>query len=117
MRGSLTNRTIEFFRGVAQLGSALGSGHCVRSAWFSNSKTPKSLVNTDFFGSINAPENPDFRALTTCLTTYKKIEYFSSFGVWLSLVERLLREQEVASSNLVTPTIFSAICTKNQSFS
>ena len=93
-------------------GSAHGSGHCVRSAWFSNSKTPKSLVNTDFFGSINAPENPDFRALTTCLTTYKKIEYFSSFGVWLSLVERLLREQEVASSNLVTPTIFSAICTK-----
>ena len=38
-------------------------------------------------------------------------------GVWLSLVERLLREQEVASSNLVTPTIFGAICTKNQSIS
>ena len=37
--------------------------------------------------------------------------------MWLSLVERLLREQEVASSNLVTPTIFSAICTKNQSIS
>lgn len=27
-------------------------------------------------------------------------------GVWLSLVERLLREQEVASSNLVTPTVY-----------
>ena len=26
-------------------------------------------------------------------------------GVWLSLVERLVRDQEVASSNLVTPTI------------
>ena len=29
----------------------------------------------------------------------------------------LVREQEVASSNLVTPTIFGAICTKNQSIS
>ena len=28
----------------------------------------------------------------------------SNCGVWLSLVERLVRDQEVASSNLVTPT-------------
>src|SRR4051812_23571404 len=28
----------------------------------------------------------------------------TSNGVWLSLVERLVRDQEVASSNLVTPT-------------
>jgi hypothetical protein len=28
-----------------------------------------------------------------------------SFGVWLSLVERYVRDVEVASSNLVTPTI------------
>ena len=27
-----------------------------------------------------------------------------SFGVWLSLVERVVRDHEVASSNLVTPT-------------
>ncbi len=27
------------------------------------------------------------------------------FGVWLSLVERCVRDAEVASSNLVTPTI------------
>ena len=28
-------------------------------------------------------------------------------GVWLSLVERYVRDVEVASSNLVTPTILS----------
>ena len=28
------------------------------------------------------------------------------FGVWLSLVERYVRDVEVASSNLVTPTSF-----------
>src|ERR1019366_7167386 len=31
------------------------------------------------------------------------------FGAWLSLVERLVRDQEVQSSNLCAPTIFGAI--------
>gem|GEM_PF-5110597 len=31
------------------------------------------------------------------------------FGVWLSLVERLLRVQEVAGSNPVTPTISNTL--------
>ena len=32
-------------------------------------------------------------------------ELFIAIGVWLSLVERYVRDVEVASSNLVTPTI------------
>ena len=31
------------------------------------------------------------------------------FGVWLSLVERYVRDVEVASSNLVTPIFYSEI--------
>ena len=33
-------------------------------------------------------------------------------GVWLSLVERFVRDEEVVSSNLVTPTILRS-CNKN----
>jgi hypothetical protein len=36
------------------------------------------------------------------VATDRKFKY--QFGVWLSLVERLVRDQEVASTNLVTPT-------------
>ena len=31
--------------------------------------------------------------------------YVANIGVWLSLVERFVRDEEVACSNLVTPTI------------
>src|SRR4051812_46223082 len=43
---------------------------------------------------------------SVCLVTAAWLCYIDSFafGVWLSLVERLVRDQEVASSNLVTPT-------------
>lgn len=34
--------------------------------------------------------------------------YNVAIGVWLSLVERLVRDQEVASSNLVTPIFYKA---------
>ena len=37
--------------------------------------------------------------------------YFS--GVWLSLVERYVRDVEVASSNLVTPTTYPIIFLSN----
>ena len=33
------------------------------------------------------------------------IIYVANIGVWLSLVERFVRDEEVACSNLVTPTI------------
>ena len=38
---------------------------------------------------------------------FLSIEYFY-FGVWLSLVERLVRDQEAAGSNPVTPTSFGS---------
>jgi hypothetical protein len=43
---------------------------------------------------------------SVCLVIAARLCYIDSFafGVWLSLVERLVRDQEVASSNLVTPT-------------
>src|SRR5712672_2795980 len=43
---------------------------------------------------------------SVCLVTAARLCYIDSFAfeVWLSLVERLVRDQEVASSNLVTPT-------------
>src|SRR4051812_31110634 len=46
---------------------------------------------------------------SVCLVTAAQLCYIDSFafGVWLSLVERLVRDQEVASSNLVTPTLFN----------
>lgn len=34
----------------------------------------------------------------------------SSFGMWLSLVEHLVRDQGVAGSNPVIPTIFKRSC-------
>ena len=34
-----------------------------------------------------------------------RIEYNHSIGVWLSLVERLVRDQEAGGSNPLTPTI------------
>jgi hypothetical protein len=37
----------------------------------------------------------------------------SIFGVWRSLVARLVRDQKVASSNLVTPTTFFKEMMKN----
>src|SRR5689334_10405991 len=35
-------------------------------------------------------------------------------GVWLSLVERLVRDQEAGSSNLLTPTINNVFCDVNR---
>ena len=50
-------------------------------------KTPKTLVNIDFFGTILSRKFFYKNGLTTCLTTYgkiAKIQYFSHFGVWRS---------------------------------
>ena len=42
------------------------------------------------------------QGMKQCVPCFNFISF--TFGVWLSLVERLVRDQEVASSNLVTPT-------------
>ena len=64
---------------------ALGAGHRLHSP--RKQKTPKALVNTDFFGTLLSRKILNKSGLTTCLTTYgktSKIQYFLPFGVWRS---------------------------------
>ena len=59
MRGSLTNRTIEFFRGVAQLGSALGSGlnHRSRRRIFEKSRKPLKTLTFSALPNVEKSSN------------------------------------------------------------
>ena len=81
------NTNLIFYRGVAQL--------VARDVWEQDTapqgipkqKTPKSLVNTDFFGTLLSRKILIISGLTTDLTTYgktSKIQYFLPFGVWRS---------------------------------
>ena len=45
------------------------------------------------------------QGMKQCVPCFNFISF--TFGVWLSLVERLVRDQEAGSSNLLTPTIKS----------
>ncbi len=67
--------------GCGAVGSArsLGAGH--RPQGFPKSKTLKSLVNIDFFGTILFRKILYKSGLTTCLTTYKKLNISSYRGV------------------------------------
>ena len=58
--------------GCSAVGSApgLGAGH--RPQGIPKQKTPKPLINTDFFGTILSRKNPILSGLTTDLTTYRK---------------------------------------------
>ena len=57
--------------GCGAVGSArrLGAGH--RPQGIPKQKTPKALVNTDFFGTILSRKNIILSGLTTDLTTYR----------------------------------------------
>ena len=52
------------------MGSALALGARHRPQGISKQKTPKALINTDFFGTIFSRKNPILSGLTTDLTTY-----------------------------------------------
>ena len=56
--------------GAAGSARALGARH--RPQGIPKQKTPKTLTNTDFFGTILSRKNPILSGLTTDLTTYRK---------------------------------------------
>ena len=56
--------------GVLPNGKALGLGAGHRPQGIPKQKTPKSLVNTDFFGTLLSCKNLYKSGLTTDLTTY-----------------------------------------------
>ena len=67
--------------GAAGSAGGLGAGH--RPQNIPKQKTPKSLVNTDFFGTILSRKILYKNGLTTDLTTYgktSKIQYFFLSG-------------------------------------
>ena len=56
-------------------------------------------------GTINSPENfLTKECLTGIMITVIRLIKDGFYGVWLSLVERSVRDAEVAGSNPVTPT-------------
>ena len=59
-------------RGLVTTGSALSLGAGHRPQGIPKQKTPKSLVNTDFFGTLLSRKILCKSGLTTCLTTYGK---------------------------------------------
>ena len=62
-------------------------------------KSEENGENTSFRSSCT----PQKRGLTTILTRIEKSNIFT-FGVWHSLVVRMVRDHEAAGSNPVTPT-------------
>ena len=63
------------------------------------------------FGIANEKNLPVFQKIAKKLLTipffFAIIYVLRNNGVWLSLVERLVRDQEAGSSNLLTPTKIS----------
>ena len=75
--------SINWISRCGAIGSALALGARHRPQGIPKLKTPKSLVNTDFFGTILSHKNFILSGLTTDLTTYRnwpKIEQKSTSG-------------------------------------
>ena len=95
-------------RALVTTGSARRLGARHRPQGIPKQKTPKTLINTDFFGTILSRENPILSGLTTDLTTYgkiAKIQYFFTFRGVAQLEARDVWDVDAAGSNPVTPTI------------
>ena len=70
--------------GCGAVGSARRLGARHRPLIMKSRKTLKTLVNTDFFGTLFSCKILNNCGLTTCLTTYGKTEknqYFTYFGM------------------------------------
>ncbi len=67
-------------------------------------KSRKPLKTLTFSALPNAEKSAILRS-DHMFDHLQKNTFFTPIGVWLSLVERLLREQEVGCSNHLTPTI------------
>ena len=89
---------------MAQLGRALRSGlnHRSRRRIFEKSRKP---LKTLTFSALPNAEKSSIPRSDHMFDHLQKNTVFTPIGVWLSLVERLLREQEVGCSNHLTPTI------------
>ena len=61
------------------------------------------------YGTTNRP-----RVLSLHVWLPERNAIIKIFGAWLSLVERLVRDQEVQSSNLCAPTTFLPVFKKLQ---
>ena len=96
-----------YISGCSAVGSAPGLGARHRPLIMKSRKTPKSHVNTDFFGTILSRKILYKSGLTTCLTTYgnwpKNRIFFTLRGV-AQLVARDVWDVDAAGSNPVTPT-------------
>ena len=80
-----------------------GLNHRSRRRIFEKSRKP---LKTLTFSALPNVEKSSISRSDHMFDHLQKKYRFTPIGVWLSLVERLLREQEVASSNLVTPTTY-----------
>ena len=94
LHSSLCTLNSSLLRGVAQLGDVSERSRCEIKRGI---RSGSDLLT----GKCNAA-----RSLVTTGSALGKREKLIS-GVWLSLVERLVRDQEVGCSNHLTPTITS----------